>query len=313
MADRVHSLERTLGIVQGREDKILIEITDLKRSLGIKEEQSKQLAEDLAIKAGGQQDKVSELQNKLDEREMMLERTLKENVQIRKEFDDRNECIHKKNMDIDNLTNTINEIQNENTIILKDNHSSLEAEINNHTEEINCEKKEVNKLQKLLLEANDSVKSKDREISKLTEMLNKDENELKEKDGAYQELETLVSEEGNTLQQVEKEMRRLLDIIAEDQKTILSKDRIMLKLQKLVKEKDEYINKECAGMSKQEIEATFARTINEKSNEVLILKNELQLIGNIAKEKDIKIQELNDQIEKKVQKVKTYEELKVKS
>ena len=65
--------------------------------------------------------------------------------------------------------------------------------------------------------------------------------------------------------------------------------------------------------SKEEMEAIFVRTIDEKSNEILILKNELQLIGNIAKEKDIKIQELNDQIEKKVQKVKTYEELKVKS
>ena len=80
-----------------------------------------------------------------------------------------------------------------------------------------------------------------------------------------------------------------------------------------MKEKDELVNIECAGISKQEMEATFARTIDEKSNEILILKNELQLIGNIAKEKDIKIQELNDQIEKKVQKVKTYEELKVKS
>ena len=83
----------------------------------------------------------------------------------------------------------------------------------NHAEEINCQKKEVNKLQKLLLDANDSVKSNDREISKLTEMLNKDENELKVKDGAYQELETLVSEEGNTLQQVEKEMRNFWTLL----------------------------------------------------------------------------------------------------
>jgi hypothetical protein len=94
LADRVHSLERTLGIVQGREDTILVEIMYLKRSVEIKEGQSKQLAEDLSIKAGGQQDKVSELQNKHDDREMMLERTLRENIQLQKELDDRNECIH---------------------------------------------------------------------------------------------------------------------------------------------------------------------------------------------------------------------------
>ena len=91
MEDRVHCLERTLSIVQGREDNILIEIMDLKRSLEIKEELSKQLAEDCASEAGGQQDKVSELQNKLDEREIMLERTLKEKIQFQKELDDQNE------------------------------------------------------------------------------------------------------------------------------------------------------------------------------------------------------------------------------
>ena len=58
-------------------------------------------------------------------------------------------------------------------------------------------------------------------------------------------------------------------------------------------------------MSTQEIKASF---IDERSNEILILKNELQFIGNITKEKDIEIQELQDQIENKVQKVNTYEE-----
>merc|ERR1711874_359183 len=101
--------------------------------------------------------------------------------------------------------------------------------------------------------------------------------------------ETLITEEDETLQEAEKEMRRLLDIIAEDQETILSKDKTMLALQNTIQEKEEIITKECSGISKQEMESLFKKTIDEQTLEH---ERRIDELKEYAQEKDADFERL---------------------
>merc|ERR1719225_2572671 len=114
----------------------------------------------------------------------MLQKSLAENVQLQNELDNQNECIHKKNMDIDNLRNTINEIQNEVEIENKINTDKNEAhdnDIKRFNEEMDIEKEESEKLKELLTLANDTLRTKETEIEELKQLLAKDITNLKEK------------------------------------------------------------------------------------------------------------------------------------
>ena len=81
--------------------------------------------------------------------------------------------IIKKNMEIDNLTNAVNEIQNENRI-KSDKYAALEDEVKKHKKDIDNEKEEVQTLQGLISKSDDSVKNKEKDILKLKELLEKD-------------------------------------------------------------------------------------------------------------------------------------------
>merc|ERR1712106_380013 len=118
-----------------------------------------------------QKDKLTELENKLQEKEKILQRTFNENAQLRTELDGK--------------------------------YTNLEAEMRKCTEEINFQKEKVDHLNKLLFDSDASVEDKEKEILRLIQLLNKDESQIQEKDGAYQELETLITEEDETLQQAE--------------------------------------------------------------------------------------------------------------
>ena len=61
----------------------------MKITLDSKEEESKIVAEGIAINSVVQKDKVTELENRLEEREKILQRTFNENAQLRTELDEK--------------------------------------------------------------------------------------------------------------------------------------------------------------------------------------------------------------------------------
>jgi len=286
------NLKESVNKLKAGEDKMLMEICELKKTLESKEMDSIRVADGIDV----QKDKLTELENKLQEKEKILQRTFNENAQLRTELDGK--------------------------------YTNLEAEMRKCTEEIHFQKEKVDHLNKLLFDSDASVEDKEKEILRLIQLLNKDESQIQEKDGAYQELETLITEEDETLQQAETEMRRLLDIIADDQENILSKDKQILTLQNSIQEKDELITKECTGISKQEMECLFKKTmdeqtlenekvineikacVEERESELSSLTDELDEQKNINKEKDLEIEELKDTIESQQERVKTHEALK---
>jgi len=292
-----------------------VEIKELKKTLEIKEEQYKHLSDEHTSILQQNNDKISELENLLNEKENMLQRSLAENLQLQKQLENQNECIQKKNMDIDNLTNSINEIQNDLEIenkINSDKNAAHDNDIKRFTEEIDNEKEEIDKLKQSLKLADDSLRVKENEIEQLKQLLAKDISNLKEKAGEYQELENLVTEEDVTLQEAEEEMKRLLDIVAENQEILLGKDKLIIALQNLLKEKDSIIEKERNGMSKQDMEAVFAKNLDIKSLEISGLKNDIISSQNVNLEKNQKISDLNEQIESLVEQLKTHTDLKTK-
>jgi len=297
------------------DNTITLDRMELKKALDMREEQHKKLSDEHASMLQQNNDKISELENLLNEKENMLQKSLAENVQLQKELDNKNECIHKKNMDIDNLSNTINEIQNEAEIenkINTDKNAAHDNDIKRFNEEMNIEKEEREKLKQLLTTANDTLKTKETEIEELKQLLAKDITNLKEKAGAYQELENLVTEEDVTLQEAEEEMKRLLDIVAENQEIILGKDKKIITLQKILKEKDDLLEKERNGISKQGMEAVFAKNLESKALEISHLKNDMKSFENINMEKNSNIIDLNAKIDALEEQIKTHKELKVK-
>jgi len=288
---------------------------ELKKALDMREEQHKKLSDEYTSMLQQNNDKISELENLLNEKENMLQKSLAENVQLQKELDNQNECIHKKNMDIDNLRNTINEIQNEVEIenkINTDKNAAHDNDIKRFNEEMDIEKEESEKLKELLTLANDTLRTKETEIEELKQLLAKDITNLKEKAGAYQELENLVTEEDVTLQEAEEEMKRLLDIVAENQEIILGKDKKIIALQKILKEKDDLLEKERNGMSKQGMEAVFAKNLESKALEISNLKNDMKSLENINMEKNHNVIDLNAKIDALEEQLKTHNELKMK-
>jgi len=299
-----------------REDNtITLDIMELKESLEMREEQHKKLSEEHASMLQQNNDKISELENLLNEKENILQRSLDENVQLQKQIDNQNECIHKKNMDLDNLSNTINEIQtevqNENKINI-DKNAAHDKDIKTFNEKMDIERKESEKFKELLSVANASLKAKETDIEQLKQLLAKDITNLKEKAGAYEELENLVTEEDVTLQEAEEEMKRLLDIVSENQEIILGKDKQIITLQKILKEKDELLEKERNGISKQGMEAVFAKNLETKASEISNLRNDMKSIEQINIEKNQAIIDLNEKINVLEEQLKTHKDLKLK-
>ena len=288
---------------------------ELKESLEMREEQHKKLSEEHASMLQQNNDKISELENLLNEKENILQRSLDENVQLQKQIDNQNESIHQKNMDLDNLSNTINEIQtevqNENKINI-DKNAAHDKDIKTFNEKMDIERKESEKLKELLSVANASLKAKETDIEQLKQLLAKDITNLKEKAGAYEELENLVTEEDVTLQEAEEEMKRLLDIVSENQETILGKDKQIITLQKILKEKDELLEKERNGVSKQGMEAVFAKNLETKASEISNLRNDMKSIEQINIEKNQAIIDLNEKINVLEEQLKTHKDLKLK-
>ena len=112
-------------------------------------------------------------------------------------------------------------------------------------------------------------------------------------------------------------MRRLLDIIAEDQETILNKDKSILALQNIVQEKKLIIENECKGVSKQEMEKMFLKSLNEKNVEISNIKfgTEFKLCAlNVALKEQKKITlEKDSEIDELKSKLETHEALKIQS
>jgi len=299
-----------------REDNTIpLDIMELKESLEMREEQHKKLSDEHASMLQQNNDKISELENLLNEKENMLQRSLDENVQLQKQIDNQNECIHQKNMDIDNLSNTINEIQTEVQVENKmniDKNAAHDEDVKRFNEKMDIEKKEKEKLKESLTTTNDSLKAKETEIEQLKQLLAKDITNLKEKAGAYQELENLVTEEDATLQEAEEEMKCLLDIIAENQEIILRKEKRIITLQNILKEKDELLEKERNGMSKQGMEAVFAKNLETKALEISDLRNNLKSLEKFNMEKNQKVLDLNEKIDALEEQLRTHKDLKMK-
>jgi len=292
------TLKESINKLKAGEDKMLQEISGLKRTLESKDEECKRVSDGVAINSEVQKDKISELERKLQEKESILQRSFNENAHLRNELDEK--------------------------------YKTLQTEMTKRTEEISFQKEKVDHLNKLLFETDVSLEEKEKEILRLIELLNKDQTKIEEKDGAFQELESLITEEDETLQEAEKEMRRLLDIISEDQETILNKDKMILALQNTIQEKDEIITKECGGISKLEMENLFKKTLDEQTmeNEKNIaamkacaeenqsqldtLKNDIGEQKKLVEQKNLEIKDLSNTIEKHLEHVKTHEALKMK-
>jgi len=107
-------------------------------------------------------------------------------------------------------------------------------------------------------------------------------------------------------------MKRLLDIVAENQEIILGKDKKIITLQKILKEKDDLLEKERNGISKEGMEAVFAKNLESKALEISHLKNDMKSFENINMEKNSNIIDLNAKIDALEEQIKTHKELKVK-
>ena len=105
------NLKKTLDTLKAREDKILLEIDNLKITIDSKEEESKKVTEGIATNSVQQKDKVTEFENRLEEREKILQRTFNENAQLRTE--------------------------------LVEKYTTLQDEMKRYTEEINFQKEKV--------------------------------------------------------------------------------------------------------------------------------------------------------------------------
>ena len=80
------NLKESLNKLKAREDKMLLEIDNLKITLDSKEEESKIVAEGIAINSVVEKDKITEFEKRLEEREKILQRTCNENAQLRTEL-----------------------------------------------------------------------------------------------------------------------------------------------------------------------------------------------------------------------------------
>ena len=83
------NLKESINKLKAREDKMLLEIDNLKITLDSKEEESKIVAEGIAINSVVQKDKVTAFENRLEEREKIIQRTFNENAQLRTELDEK--------------------------------------------------------------------------------------------------------------------------------------------------------------------------------------------------------------------------------
>ena len=108
----LQSQEENIAKVQGMEETI----SDLRNELEMKEDENRKCSDKHEIEIKETQEKVFDLDSRQGEKELQLQRSLNENVDLRKKLDIQSECIVKTNMEIDNLKNTVNEIQNENKI-----------------------------------------------------------------------------------------------------------------------------------------------------------------------------------------------------
>jgi hypothetical protein len=80
------NLKESLNKLKAREDKMLLEIENLKITLDSKDEESKIVAEGIAINSVVEKDKVTEFEKRLEESEKILQRTFNENAQLRTEL-----------------------------------------------------------------------------------------------------------------------------------------------------------------------------------------------------------------------------------
>ena len=286
-------LKDRLNMCKIEENKMITEIEILKKKLQLKEEENKKITTEQTIKCH-----IEELEKKLQEKEKQLKKSFQDNAALRTELNDKT--------------------------------SNIEAEMNRYSSQINSYITTIDHLNNLVLEKDTSVEEKEREISHLIERLNVEKHEVKEKDGAYNELQSLITAEDETLVQVEHEMKRLLEVIAEDQETILQKDKSILSLQNLLQDKEDFITKELSGISKDEMECLFKKTIDEQTaenskviediklhveetdKELDKLNSELEEKRKILAERENENMELKEKIKSHNEFVKTHEALKIK-
>jgi hypothetical protein len=126
------NLKESLNKLKAREDKMLLEIDYLKITLDSKEEESKIVAEGIAINSVVEKDKITEFEKRLEEREKIMQRTFNENAQLRTE--------------------------------LGEKYTTLEEELKRCKEEINFQKEKVDHLNNCLFQSDASVEDKEKEI-----------------------------------------------------------------------------------------------------------------------------------------------------
>jgi len=252
-------LKDRLNMCKIEENKMITEIEILKKKLQLKEEENKKIPTEQTIKCN-----IEELEKKLQEKEKQLKKSFQDNAALRSELNDKT--------------------------------STIEAEINRYLSEIDSYIATIDHLNNLVSEKDTSLEEKEKEISHLIERLNMEKHEVKEKDGAYNELQSLITAEDETLVQVEHEMKRLLEVIAEDQETILNKDKSILSLQNLLQDKEEFINRELSGISKDEMECLFKKTIDEQTAENSKVIEDIKLH---VEETDKELDKLNSELEEK--------------
>ena len=114
--------EQNIWKVQGME----VTISDLRKALEMKEAEYKKFSDNHTIELQGNQEKVTNLEKRLDGKKY--------------------HCIVKKDMEIDNITNTLNEIQNE-AKIKSDQYAVLEDAVKKYKEDIDNQREEVKTLQ----------------------------------------------------------------------------------------------------------------------------------------------------------------------
>jgi len=155
----------------------------LEAALERKEEESDKLKEANQEKDIEETTKVADLQNMLDEKETKMKRTIDENMQLQKDKKVEIENIQKKDVEIENLTCAISNIQNEvkhENIKQDEKYVTLEIELKKYLEEINSQKEELQICNSLLSKAKETVDEKDKEILQLKDIADKDQTEIKD-------------------------------------------------------------------------------------------------------------------------------------
>ena len=179
-----NNLMENISNFKENEDKLNLEIRDLKQTVIVKNEELEKLDDELAVKAKEQLDnvRVTDLESELEDTRKLLKRTTDEIWLLTEKFRVEQENANKKDREIAKLACAVSDLENVNkneNLKENQNYKTLQFEFSKCTQELESQKAEIVQLNDLVSEADEIVKEKEKEISWLNDLVQKEQIKIK--------------------------------------------------------------------------------------------------------------------------------------